>query len=161
MENKLSKLEEEYKKRISYITSHLEDLYETIIELEQNRDICELRIRALKEPIIVPLLGLLEKYDYESDESLIVIETGTLVVDKLEDAEDLKKAQVKLGDEDKVYSGKDLKIFMVAPDTVELEQFKEGQHYEIPVVQVKTVEDKEVFSDSSSEEEDEDEEGED
>ncbi|SPN79845.1 Hypothetical protein ZAZAV_538 [Cedratvirus Zaza IHUMI] len=158
MESKVSKLEEEYKKRIIYISSHLEDLYETIVELEQNRDLCELRSRALKELVIVPLLGFLEKYDFDSDESLVVVETGILKIDKLENTEDLKKAQIVLGDEKKDFSKSDSKIFMVSFDIDELEQFKEGKHYEIPIVQVKTVEDKEVFSDSSSDEDDDEEE---
>lgn len=157
MESKVSKLEEEYKKRITYISSHLDDLYETIVELEQTRDLCELRSRALREPVIVPLLGFLEKYDFESDEGLVVVETGILKVDKLENAEDLKKAQIMLGDDKEEFSKTDSKIFMVSFDVDELDQFKENKHYEIPIVQVKTLEDKEVFSDSSSDE-DEDEE---
>lgn len=160
LEEKSSKLEEEYKKRIAYISSHLEDLYETIIELEQNRDLCELRIRGLQEEVLVPLLGFLEKYDFDSDESLTVIATGILKIDKLENAEDLKKAQILL-EEEKEFKKSDSKIFMVSFDSEELEQFKQGRHYEIPIIQVKTVENKEVFSDSSSDEDDEEEEGED
>lgn len=155
-EDDSSKLEEEYKKRIAYISSHLEDLYETIIELEQNRDLCELRVRGLKEEVLVPLLGFLEKYDFDSDESLTVIATGILKIDKLENAEDLKKAQVILEDE-KEFKKCDSKIFMASFDSEELEQFKQGRYYEIPIIQVKTVENKEVFSDSSDDEDEEEE----
>lgn len=158
MDSSSSTLEKNIKERINYISAHLEDLYQTISELEQTLDLHELRLKALHNHVLVPLLGYLEKYDFDTDDNLVVYETGVMILDKLTCKEDIKSCKIQLGEMEKNFSDLGMEIFLPPFENYELEQFKEeeekGQYF-IPLVQVKTIPNKEISLDSSSDEEEE------
>lgn len=159
MDSKNAKLEEEFRKKMKYIADHLKALYETASELEQSLDLYDLRILALHKPILVPRIGYLGNYDFESDENLSVVEEGILRMEKFSCKEDLQKAEVCFGDSEK-FVKLDMEVFLPPFDEEELKDFYDEGYVAIPFVQVKTVEEKEFedsdsdFSESSDSEED-------
>lgn len=149
MERDVERMEEDFRKRMRFISSHLEDLYETISDLEQNLDLCELKILALRKKVIVPRVGFLGQYDFDQDPDLEITRNGTIRLEKLED---LKKAEISFEGDDK-FAGLTQEVFLPPFEEEEMAEYDDDGIFLVPVVEVETVASKPESEDSDSDSE--------
>lgn len=149
METDIDKLEKRFVKRMEISAAQLEDIYSAASDIEQERDLLDLYTRALRKKIIVPRVGFLADYDFDMDEYLSVTREGMLRFSKLTCKEDLDLAEICLNEEEK-FEKLNEEVFFASLDEEEMKEFLDDGLYCIPVVEVMTLPDKQVPSDSDS-----------